>query len=286
MAINSIITNSSSFVALRNLHNINSSMQTTQNRVSTGLRVSSAADDGANFAIAQGIRTEIKALSAVDQGLNNAKGVGKVALAGATGVSNLIGDIRAKLTELSNEGITQDQRNILNDDFLSLLDQAEDFITNSSFNGVNLLDGAVGVTGVTTLSGLDGGTLTIASHDIETTRAALLAAAPADAAAAQNVLDDTLTAAGTPPGGHFARFETAVNSALGGIGADVRALNLQTDFLQDITAATEEGLGNIVDADMARESARMTSLQVQQQLSVQTLGIINQAPNSMLGLFR
>ena len=279
MAVNSIITNSSSFVALRNLHSINSSMQTTQNRVSTGLRVSSAADDGANFAIAQGIRTEIKALSAVNQGLNNAKGVGKVALAGATGVSNLIGDIRAKLTELSNEGITQDQRDILDADLNSLLGQAEDFITNSSFNGTNLLDdqAVTGITGVATLSGLDGGTLTITAHDIETTRAALDAADTSTAALAQAALG---------AGAVFELFETEVNTALGGIGADVRALNLQTDFLQDITAATEEGLGNIVDADMARESARMTSLQVQQQLAVQTLGIINQAPNSMLGLFR
>ena len=279
MAINSIVTNASANVALRNLNNINSSMQTTQNRVSTGLRVANAVDSGSNFAIAQGIRTEIKALSAVNQGLNNAKGVGKVALAGATGVSNLIGDIRAKLTELSNEGITQDQRDILDADLNSLLGQAEDFITNSSFNGTNLLDdqAVTGITGVATLSGLDGGTLTITAHDIETTRAALEAAAPTDAATAQAVLG-----AASP----FELFETAVNTALGGIGADVRALNLQTDFLQDITAATEEGLGNIVDADMARESARMTSLQVQQQLAVQTLGIINQAPNSMLALFR
>jgi flagellin len=94
----------------------------------------------------------------------------------------------------------------------------------------------------------------------------------------------TITAAAISS--EFTALETAVNSALGGLGADVRALNLQTDFLSDIAAATEEGLGNIVDADMARESARMTALQVQQQLSVQTLGIINQAPNSLLGLFR
>ena len=279
MAINSIVTNASANVALRNLNNINSSMQTTQNRVSTGLRVANAIDSGSNFAIAQGIRTEIKALSAVNQGLNNAKGVGKVALAGATGVSNLLGDIRAKLTELSNEGITQDQRDILDTDLTSLLGQAEDFITNSSFNGANLLDdqAVTGITGVTTLSGLDGGTLTVTGHDIETTRANLLAADTSTAALAQTALG---------AGAVFELFETAVNTALGGIGADVRALNLQTDFLQDITAATEEGLGNIVDADMARESARMTSLQVQQQLAVQTLGIINQAPNSLLGLFR
>ena len=80
--------------------------------------------------------------------------------------------------------------------------------------------------------------------------------------------------------------EEAVNSALGGLGADVRALELQTDFLNDISDATEEGLGNIVDADMARESARLTALQVQQQLAVQTLSIVNQAPQTLLGLFR
>ena len=84
----------------------------------------------------------------------------------------------------------------------------------------------------------------------------------------------------------FAALEAAVNSALGELGADVRALELQTDFLNDISDATEEGLGNIVDADMARESARLTALQVQQQLAVQTLSIVNQAPQTLLGLFR
>ena len=84
----------------------------------------------------------------------------------------------------------------------------------------------------------------------------------------------------------FAALEEAVNTALGALGADVRALELQTDFLNDISDATEEGLGNIVDADMGRESARLTALQVQQQLSVQTLGIVNQAPQTLLGLFR
>ena len=274
MAMNSIVTNASAFVALRNMTNITQSLQTTQNRVATGLRVSNAIDDSSSFAIAQGLRTELKAYSAVSQGLNNAKGIGKVALAGATGVSNLLGDIRAKMTELSNEGITAAQRTILASDFDKLMSQAGNFIANADFNGVNVLETAQ--TSISTLSNLNGGSLTLNHQDLQTTAAALAAISVATGA--------TITSAAITS--EFAALETAVNTALGGLGADVRALNLQTDFLSDIASATEEGLGNIVDADMARESARMTALQVQQQLSVQTLGIINQAPQSLLGLFR
>lgn len=274
MAVNSIVTNASAFVALRNMTNINQAMQTTQNRVSTGLRVASALDDASNFAIAQGIRTELKAYSAVSQGLNNTKGIGKVALAGTTGVSNLLGDIRAKMTELANEGITAAQRTILSSDFNKLMSQAGNFIANADFNGVNVLETAQ--TSISTLSNLNGGSLTLNKQDLQTTAEALAAISVSTGA--------TITSAAITT--EFTALETAVNTALGGLGADVRALNLQTDFLSDISSATEEGLGNIVDADMARESARMTALQVQQQLSVQTLGIINQAPNSLLGLFR
>ena len=274
MAVNSIVTNASAFVALRNMTNITQAMQTTQNRVSTGLRVSNAIDDSSSFAIAQGIRTELKAYSAVSQGLNNTKGIGKVALAGTTGVSNLLGDIRAKMTELANEGITAAQRTILSSDFNKLMSQAGNFIANADFNGVNVLETAQ--TSISTLSNLNGGSLTLNKQDLQTTAAALAAISVSTGA--------TITSAAITS--EFAALETAVNTALGGLGADVRALNLQTDFLSDISSATEEGLGNIVDADMARESARMTALQVQQQLSVQTLGIINQAPQSLLGLFR
>jgi flagellin len=103
---NSILTNPSSFTALRTLNSINRQLDTTQNRVSTGLKVTGALDNASSFAIAQGIRGELKAIDAVTQGLNNSKGIGNVGIAGTTGISNLLTDIRAKLTELSNEGIT------------------------------------------------------------------------------------------------------------------------------------------------------------------------------------
>ena len=274
MAINnSVVTNASAFVALRNFSNITRDLDTTQNRVSTGLRVASAIDDSSNFAIAQGIRTELKAITAVSQGLNNTKGVGKVALSGATGVSNLLGDIRAKLTEMGNSGVTTAQRNILTSDFNDLMSQAGNFILNASFNNINMLTDSAA--NVNTLANLSNGTLQLGLQDLQTTAESLAGATISEASDNQAVITT-----------EFAALETAVNTALGGLGADVRALELQTDFLTDISDATEEGLGNIVDADMARESARLTALQVQQKLAVQTLSIVNQAPQTLLGLFR
>ncbi|WP_193170295.1 flagellin [Nisaea nitritireducens] len=274
MAIqNSVLTNPSSFVALRTLNGINRSLDTTQNRVSTGLKVAGALDDASNFAISQGIRAELKAIDAVTQGLNNAKGIGNVAIAGVTGISNLLADIRGKLTELANEGITTTQRNILQADFNELVSQAANFISNSAFNGVNLIES--GAASVNTLSNLAGGLLTLTSQSSVNTQVGSLAIVTLTSATnAQSVIAN-----------NFSNLESVVNTALGSLGAEVRALNLQTAFLEEIRDATDEGLGNIVDADLARESARLTSLQVQQQLSTQTLGIANQRPQTLLGLF-
>lgn len=275
MANNSILTNPEALIALRNLERTNRSLAVTQNRVSTGLKVTGAIDDASNFAIAQGIRGDIKALGAVVQGLNNAKGIAKVAIAGTTSISDLLQTVRQKLTELSNEGITTTQRAILTDDFQQLLSQAANFIDNASFNGVNLLDTTAVSPDVNTLSNINGGTLTLTAQDLRTTVVTLAGVGLADASAAQNVLAN-----------QFSNLESVVNTALGSLGAEARALELQTAFLEEITDATEEGLGNIVDADMARESARLTALQVRQQLGVQVLGIANQAPQILLGLFQ
>jgi flagellin len=269
---NSINTNVGAFVALRNLNQVNKRLDVSQNRVSTGLKISGALDDASNFSIAQGIRGELKAIGAVTQGLNNAKGIGKVAIAGTTAISDLLQTVRQKLTELSNEGITTAQRTILEEDFNQLLSQAANFIDNAVFNGVNLLDSSS--SNVNTLSNLSGGTLSLTFQDLRTTVLGLAGSSFGSATLAQAVLST-----------EYSALESTVNSALGSLGAEVRALELQTTFLEQISDATEEGLGNIVDADLARESAKLTAAQVSQQLSVQTLGIANQRPQSLLGLF-
>ncbi len=136
---NSINTNAQAFVALQNLNSVNSNLSVTQNRVSTGLKVASAIDDASSFAIAQGIRGSIKAYAAVSQGIANARGVATVSLAGANAISDLLGDIQAKITQGENAGNSTAQQSILNADFQNLVTQINTFISNATYNGRNLL---------------------------------------------------------------------------------------------------------------------------------------------------
>ncbi len=279
---NSIVTNPEAFVALRNLERTNEKLSKTQERLSTGLKVTSATDDASNFAIAQGVRGDVRALGAITQGLNNSKGIGEIALAGVTAISDLLQDIRQKLTELANGGLTTAQRVIVKADFDKLMSQAYGFVSNSNFNGRNLL--ISDATNVNTISNLNGTNLTLTArsssgsgitHLIKSLAAATLGTtgAATDSVNAQSVI--VL---------QYSALETEINTSLGALGAEIRALKFQTDFLTTVNDSTEIGLGNIVDADLARESAELTALQVRQQLGVQVLGIANQQPQILLNL--
>lgn len=278
----SILTNPEALAALRNLSAAAGRVAEVGREVSTGLKVQGAKDDASNFAIAQGLRSDIRAIGAVVQGLNNAKGIAKVAIAGATAVSDLMTSIRQKITEASNEGNTTQQQQILQNDYAEMIGQMRQILENSEFNGVNILietaipfNLALGtVRDVDVLANLNGDTLRLNGQRLDVSYARLNnedVSTPANALAALAV---------------FRTEEQSIATALGSLGADLRALDLQVGQIQGILDATEEGLGNIVDADMARASAELTAAQVRQQLSVQTLGIANNAPQIALGLFQ
>lgn len=278
----SIRTNPQALVALRNFEAAERAGEAVGRQVSTGQKVQGAVDDASNFAIAQGIRGDIRALGAIMQGLNNAKGIGKVALAGATAVSDLMTDIRKKITEGANEGNTTQQQQILQDDYEELLAQMRQILENAEYNGENILievaipfNLAVGsVNDVNVLSNLEGDTLTLRGQRLDLAYARL---ANEDISTPANALN-ALT--------QWEQDNQLVNTALGQLGADLRALDLQTVQLQATLDATEEGLGNIVDADMARAGAEQAATQVRSQLAAQTLGIANQQPQVLLGLFQ
>ena len=279
---NSIVTNPEAFVALRNLERTNEKLSKTQERLSTGLKVTSATDDASNFAIAQGVRGDVRALGAITQGLNNSKGIGEIALAGVTAISDLLQDVRQKLTELANGGLTTAQRVIVKADFDKLMSQAYGFVSNSNFNGRNLL--ISNATNVNTISNLNGTNLTLTArsgassgitHLIKSLAGSTLGT---DGAATNSSNAQSVIAA------QYTALETEINTSLGALGAEIRALKFQTDFLTTVNDSTEIGLGNIVDADLARESAELTALQVRQQLGVQVLGIANQQPQILLNL--
>jgi len=270
---NSINTNPGALVALQNLNSINSQLDITQNRVATGLRVNNAVEDASNFAIAQGLRADLKAFDAVSQGLANARGVTSVALSAATSISDLAGDIQKKITEGLNAGNTSEQQAILQTDFANLVAQVNTFIANAEFNGQNVL--STGSVNISAIANIDGTSLTIRSgSDIAAQSVNLGTQSISSTAAALTALSFIST------------FQQSVNTVLGTLGADTRSINFQDEFIDAVADATEVGLGSIVDADLARESARLQALQVQQQLSTQSLNIANQRPSVLLSLFR
>jgi len=270
---NSINTNAGALLALQNLNVVNSRLTTTQDRVSTGLKVVGAVDNASSFAIAQGIRADVKAYASFSQGIANAKGTTGIALAGSNAISDLLGDIQAKITEGLNPGNTTQQQAILQADFSNLVAQINQFISSASYNGRNLLSS--GSTNAAVISNIDGSTIAIRGNSQVTAAATILAA---QAITSTSVALVALTRVNDA--------RATLSTVLGNLGADTRTIVFQDDFVTKISDAQEVGLGSIVDADLAKESARLQALQVQQQLSIQTLNIANQTPNVLLSLFR
>ena len=277
----SIQTNISSLIALTNFEKASAELDNVSKVISTGLNISSSEDDSSNFSIAQGIRGEVKSIDAVIRGINNAKGIAKVAISGATAVSNLLQDIRQKVAEGANPANTAAQQVLMQNDYASLLQQMRKFMENSEFNGVNILietnvpfNTIVGeVNDVEVLNDLQGKSITLEGQRLDLSYALLLQEninTPANASQTLTVL---------------LQEERRVNNALASLGSNFRALEQQTRYLGILKDVTETGLGNIVDADMARASAKLTSSQVQKQLAAQTVSVANQNPQIFLGLF-
>ena len=277
----SIQTNISSLIALTNFGKASTELDNISEVISTGLNISSSKDDSSNFSIAQGIRGEVKSIDAVIRGINNAKGIAKVAISGATAVSNLFQDIRQRVTDGSNPANTAAQQLLMQNDYTSLLQQMRQFMENSEFNGVNILietnvpfNTIVGaVNDVEVLKDLQGTSLTLEGQRLDLSYALLL---QEDITTPTNA-SQTLTV--------LLQEERRVNNAIASLGSNFRALEQQTRYLEILKDATETGLGNIVDADMARASAKLTSSQVRKELAAQTLSIANQSPEVFLGLF-
>lgn len=274
----SINTNVGALVALQNLSSIDARLQTTQNRISTGYEVSSARDDGAIYAIAENLRADVKGFAAVQSSLDRGISTVDTALAAGDSISDLLGDLKAKALSASDASLDTSSRAALNEDFVSLRDQISTIVTNAGFNGVNLIDGSV-TTSLNALANVDGSTIAVNSQDFSlgATSGVLTLSATADLS--------TVTAATTALSQLDASID-ALGTALARLGTDARALDIQRNFVQTLSDETETGIGNLVDADLARESAELQALQVQQQLASQALSIANQAPNTILSLFR
>ncbi len=272
----SINTNPGALIALQNLTRINGDLQETQRRVSTGLEVSSARDNPALFALAQRQRAELGSIESVQQGLRIATSAVDVALAAGESISDILVELRSVASQATDSSLSAADRDVLQDQFISLRDQITRLVDSAEIGGRNLL--ANGAPDLTVVAGTDGtDTITVDAQDfsigggiININNGGTPLASVGDAQAQLTAIDNAINAS---------------SSALGALGAGSQALGLQGDLLTRIGDTLEVSIGNLVDADLARESSRLQALQVQQQLSIQTLSIANAAPNAILALF-
>ena len=272
----SINTNPGALVALQNLTSINDQLAETQRRVSTGLEVSSAADNPAVFALAQQQRAELGSVESIQQGLRIGQSTVDVALAASDSISDILVELRAVAVQAADDSIPTETREILNERFIALRDQITRTVDSAELGGRNLL--ASGASNVSLVASTDGTTtISVAAQDLSIGGA--------------NV---TISSAGVPLSNaadataQIAAIEasiTNVSNASARLGNGSQALDLQENLLNRVSDALEVSIGNLVDADLARESSRLQALQVQQQLAIQTLSIANAASNSILALF-
>jgi flagellin len=267
----SVNTNVGAMVALRNLSFTNASLEQVQDRVSTGFKVIGPKDDASNFSIAQGLRADLKAFDAVQQSLSSGRGVIAAAIAGAENVSNLLADIKKKVIEASNPANTASQQSILSSDFSNMVMQLDNFVSNAVYNGRNLISS--GSTTVSITSTITGGQLALTNASSLGGVSTALSTGVGSTAAALSLLT-TITAQ-----------ELIVGQALGTLGANAKNIEFLSTFSKTLSDAVNEGLGSLVDADLAKESAKLQALQVKQQLGVQSLSIANQRPQVLLSLF-
>ena len=274
MNLNSVNTNMAAMTALQSLNRTNDALSVVQKRVSTGYRVADAKDDGGAFAVAQSVRGDIAGLTAANEQLGGLKGVVDVTLQGLGQVAKSMVDLRTVLTRLADGTINDQQRAQYEQQYDQLRTQVERFIEDATYNGRNLLTTAVADGGgdIITIRNEQGTTLTIAAFDGATDL--VVATAPTDAADAQAAIS-----------GDWTGVHEAINDALNRLGSDARYIDAQVNYNSDKLDAVEGGLGALIDADIAKEAARLQALQIRQQLGTQTLSITNQAPQALLSLF-
>lgn len=282
----SVNTNVGAMAALQSLNETNKGLSQVQSRINTGLKVASTKDDSASYTIAQGLRGDMGGLNAVSSSLSRAKSVTDVAVAGAEQISDVVNQMKAKAYQAADAGIDTATRDALNSDFVALRDQITTIVNSSDFNGTNLLKASGGtVTALQSLQDSDTSSattwnpdsLSVANQGLDLGGSVVTIGASGNISsqASAQAMIDTITTT-----------QANLKTSLSTLGAASRKIDAQSTFTSKLSDVIEGGIGNLVDADLAKESAKLQALQVKQQLGVQALSIANQAPSTITSLFR
>ena len=272
----SVNTNVGAMVALQFLNQTQNDLQMTQSHINSGLKVASAKDNGAVYAIAQNMRGNVVGYAAVGDSLNRGVSTVDVAIAAGQSISDLLNELKGKALAAADGSLDTASRTALNADFTALRDQITTIVQNASFNGTNMVDGTTA--NFQALASADGTKkITVSGQTLKLSGTIVTLKSTGTVS--------TLAKASTM----VATINTSiqnVNAALAKLASGVKKFTIQATFVSKLIDTLNAGIGNLVDADMAVESAKLQSLQVKQQLGVQALSIANSAPAITLSLFR
>ena len=272
----SVNTNNGAAIALQYLNKTDGELTKTQSAINSGYKVANARDDGAIYAIAQNQRGNVAGYAAVVNSISNATSAVDVALSAGQSISDLLIQMKQKALAAADTSLDTASRQAINANFTALRDQIATIVKNAVFNGFNLVDGSTAQ--VTALASSDGSRrITTAAQNLQLS--GLIVTLPTTATISTQVKASAL----------IATIQTSlsnVNSALAKLSSGAAKFSIQGTFTQKLSDTLVAGIGNLVDANMANESAKLQSLQVKQQLGVQALSIANQSPQTILSLFR
>jgi flagellin len=287
MSLNSVNTNVGAMIALQSLNTTNAQLAATQKQISTGSRVADATDDGAAYAVAQSVRSSVGALTTADQQLGTVQGLLSTTQSGLNNISNTMASMRDVLVNLSNGGNSTSQQASYVAQYKSLMTNVQTFIQDSSYSGKTLIGNIAGSSGtygtVTTVRNENGATYGLASSGMSVVYHAITLTSV--------LAEHWATLAGSvsaviAAGGTFLSNMDVVGSALNTVGSESNYVTNQMQFNSNKIDAMNTGLGSLVDADLAKESAQLQALQIRQQLGTQALSLANQAPQTLLSLFK
>jgi flagellin len=306
--MSSIMTNTAAMTALKTLQSTNKALETSQNRISTGYKVSSATDNAAYWSIATTMRSDNKALGTVQDALGLGAAKADVAYTGLNSAIDVVDEIKTKLVAAREPGV---DRAKVQSEIGELQKQLISISKSASFSGENWLSVNSGAAGYSATKSIVGsfnraadGSVSVGLISIDTTKTELF-----DSADQSGILDKTFTTTGagavtvsvstlslTTAGvddididGMISAVDGSLKSmttAASNLGAAKSRISLQTDFVSNLMDAIDRGVGTLVDADMTEESTKLQALQTQQQLGIQALSIANSGSQSILSLFR
>lgn len=275
---NSVNTNVGAMVALQNLNATNADLMTTQSRINTGKKINTAKDNGAIWAIAQNQRATSNSLNSVVQSLQRGQSTVDVALSAGESVSDLLVTMKEKALAAADVTLDTAARSSLNDEFKSLRDQINKAVNNAVFSGANMIK--TSGTQIQALANADAtSVISVQAQDLSLGGTVLTTNIGATATI-------NSVASATAMIGYVNTAIDAVSTALSKLGTGSKALGSHLNFIQKLQDTIDAGVGNLVDADLAKESAKLQALQTKQQLGVQALSIANQSSSILLGLFR